>query len=196
MSIYDDCVRLGPGSSRTLLHKWKVIKLCFESIEPLLSTIITWRKLEEKSYCNWHNSCSLIKWQVGLFIPKEYGIYPKRLSLPLCFLPLSPLSNYLLFLDLVAVAFGGVLECSFLIPRSPAYFPKVSLRNRSLPQIYDDVFRVSRSMGHPFIWSSFEVESVPWNTLFSYPQIWIQAAFLSVCHCPPPLASRTWGCCI
>lgn len=111
------------------------------------------------------------------------------LSLLLC---VFPLSSYILFLDLVAVVFDGCLfwECSFLIPRSPEYFPKESLRNRSLPQSVMS-FCVSRSIGHPFIWSFFEVEFVPWNTLFSYPQIWIQAAFLSVCHCPPPLASRT-----
>lgn len=77
------------------------------------------------------------------------------LSLLLC---VSPLSSYILFLDLVAVVFDGCLflECSFLIPRTPEYFPKVSLRNRSLPQSVMS-FCVSRSIGHPFIWSFFEV---------------------------------------
>lgn len=57
------------------------------------------------------------------------------LSSPFSF-PVSPLSSYILVLDLVAVVFDGSLfwGCSFLIPRSPEYFPKVSLGNRSLPQ--------------------------------------------------------------
>lgn len=127
MSICDFEWDWAPGTLKYFCISKKMTKLCFKLIQSLLSF-----ELKEMSYYNWHNCCSLIQWQVGLLFPSEYGTYYKFiLSLSL---PISPLSSYILFLDLVAIAFELFLECSFLIPRSPEYFPKVSLRNRSLPQ--------------------------------------------------------------